>query len=353
VTASSCAAPARCVVLGTSLDAAYQSRTWVESLTGSVWTAKRLGLAGPHAIEDDIASVSCRSLVRCVAVGSWVDPSGNGHPLAELLNLGQWQPAFPPAPTGWPEADLYGVSCITTTHCVAVGEAQKPGGLQIAFVDTLNSTKWSVESIPLPPGAEGAALASISCNSQTSCHAAGYWIKKKSYFDASLAVTLDGNKWLQTELPVTSTSNSEHLTSISCATKSSCVAVGSWGRQTSVYVTGAIIESLSGTTWKVRRLASAKGTNSPSPTSVSCPTATDCVAVGMAQKVKTHESVPLRWRILGASVSPVVVDISAGAPGLSTVSCAGVSVCRAFGQGYPVGKAGWQIFMTAGAARTL
>ena len=66
-------------------------------------------------------------------------------------------------------ADLEAITCPSATECIAVGEA---GTGLIAVL--LTDRQWSEQTLPTPPAASFPVLSSVSCSSPSSCMAVGY-----------------------------------------------------------------------------------------------------------------------------------------------------------------------------------
>lgn len=195
---------------------------------------------------------------------------------------------------GSPEQGLHSISCPVTGMCVAVGEDYQWVGKYLhlnGLIETLSDGHWSPIDAPLPSNAsspvELTSLASVSCASPTSCVAVGLYITQNGDYEA-LIETLSGTNWTASEAPlpgdaIEPTGNvaqvASELNAVSCRAPGECFAVG-W------YVPGenqdaAFVVSLSGSTWSVAAL--------PIPTEpvgssfledIACPNSGYCVAVG-------------------------------------------------------------------------
>lgn len=66
-------------------------------------------------------------------------------------------------------ADLEAITCPSATECIAVGQAGT-GLIAVTLADGL----WSELTVPTPLGASFPALSSVSCSSPSSCMAVGY-----------------------------------------------------------------------------------------------------------------------------------------------------------------------------------
>jgi hypothetical protein len=117
---------------------------------------------------------------------------------------------------------LVGVSCPSTTHCVAVGAVSTAPGLPpagVTIATTNGGASWVGE--PVPPGV--GSFVGVSCPSTTECVAAG---DTETEFGTPagivVATTDDGATWAPENLP----SDVAGLGALSCAAPGYCQAVG-------------------------------------------------------------------------------------------------------------------------------
>jgi hypothetical protein len=76
-------------------------------------------LAGSSGSNSELNGVSCVSPTTCVAVGDYWGAAGIDHTLIESWNGVAW--SVVPSPSLAAERTLYGVSCSSANWCVAVG----------------------------------------------------------------------------------------------------------------------------------------------------------------------------------------------------------------------------------------
>jgi len=107
----SCTSPSACVAVG--FTASPSVHPLVMRFSKGTWTSERTPRVGPASF----VGISCPSSTRCFAVGSQ-----GRRAFAERWNGSRWLLAEP-AQTGgsYPDDALIHVSCISTSHCVAVG----------------------------------------------------------------------------------------------------------------------------------------------------------------------------------------------------------------------------------------
>ncbi len=114
--------------------------------------------------------VSCVSSTSCVAVGS--DYNGSvDHTLIESWNGASWSIVASPNTSSSQSNYLNGVSCVSSTSCIAVGSHY--GTSVQTLIESWNGTSWSIVASPSVPGSVH-DLAGISCLGSTSCTAVGF-----------------------------------------------------------------------------------------------------------------------------------------------------------------------------------
>ena len=177
---------------------------------------------------DWLFSVSCATVGRCVAVGYYfsLKDSGAAAMLIETLDHGAWS-VNPTPSTGHDIVDsfLNGVSCTAPTSCVAVGFTLSTTFVPRPLIVTLAHGSWSIMRTP-NLGRSSGGLQSVSCPRRNSCVAVGY--RASGSTDETLVESLSGRKWVVTPssgsgpkslVPV-------GLDDVSCLAVGSCVAVG-------------------------------------------------------------------------------------------------------------------------------
>jgi hypothetical protein len=269
---------------------------------GSAWSPLQAPLpadagARPAA---DLASVSCSSATACTAVGSYIDNLGNRQGLLVTLHDARWTAVRSPLPANAtvPGAELSAVECLGSDGCVAVGTySAGSAGLIVAS----SGSAWTAAAAPLPAGAAAAPAASfrdIACSGAT-CVAVGSYTDAAGDRQAMLVSLRAKITAITAPLPTgyapAQGSPGAELTSVACPTAADCVAVGVYtdtsGEARLLLVTGT------GSAWKATRApvpgnartvgSQAQGVLAPPAlTSVTCADAAVCVAVGSYPALK-------------------------------------------------------------------
>jgi photosystem II stability/assembly factor-like uncharacterized protein len=274
----SCANPGFCVAVG-------QDCTILTSSDDHAWALQSGGSC------PELDSVSCAGPSFCIAGGSrgTILTSSDGS-------------AWMPQPSGAGDMVLSGVSCASPRFCVAVGGNFAVGSQSVSYqgviLTTADGNTWTPQ-----PGGTDEWLFSVSCVRPSFCVAVGH--------NDTIVTTTDGSTWTvrQTGLaPGLSGYGPELgpiLSSVSCASRRFCVAVGD---------KGTILTSGDGSTWTSRSGSAANLTG------VSCPSPSFCVAVGDSGTILTSSD-GVAWAQQSSHTHS----------NLNSVSCPSPSFCVAAG----------------------
>jgi hypothetical protein len=282
---------------------------------------------------------------------AWQVSAGGGgggfvwSPSEPPLPAGAVNPPVDP-PTG--TFGLHSVSCPAVGSCVAVGDYTGTGSSKGGWIATLANGVWTSVPAPLPSAAAGSSsisLISVSCASSSFCAAAGYYLDSQGQTQALLE-TLQGGTWSATAppLPALGVGSSAYVSAIDCPATGSCVAVGTALAATGPTPEVPFIESLSGGTWDylVPPLpSSATGLGGGGLNAITCASVSSCIAVGFdngntgagccgSQQALIETLGSGSW---SPSEPPLPAGASAGVPPLSEVACASAGTCVATTEG--------------------
>jgi hypothetical protein len=278
----------------------------------------------------ELFDVSCVSAKNCLAVGQDQNAfKGAGGPLAETWNGTTWKTVSVKLPSGATGGILGRVSCVSASHCVAVGFFAKGNGNQFALAETWNGRTWTPAQPPAP-GGENTSLTGVSCKSATSCVAVGAYTQNTSSgpTGAPLAETWNGRKWTEARPPAPKGTLLSALDAVSCVSAVKCVATGvSFTNLASV----ALIESWNGKSWSRMKAAALPGNPLAELTGVSCASANSCAAVGYAASTTGLGSLAEVWNGKSWRLASVRWPKGTSNAELSGVSCAAVNACVAVG----------------------
>lgn len=305
-------------------------------LPATRWTAREAPLP-PHPASQpdaDFAAVGCYSASACVATGSYNDSSGHMHGLLETLSGSAWTPAeapLPPDASLEPDLNFPAAACQSASRCIAAGGYFDASGDAQGVIDTSSGTTWTPAEAPPPSSMQGTGLASATCW-RAECVAVG------EVSSNGLIETLSGSTWTPSTAPVPAGGSFSFLQSVACGAPSSCAAVGQYFGSASVYL--GLVDVLSGTTWTPEQAplpAGADASQGTNLTSVACPSASFCAAVG-AYGDSTGRSHGLLETMSGSAWTPLAAPLPPGAAAkpayffLNSVACSAPSACVAVGE---------------------
>ncbi len=227
-------------------------------------------------------------------------------------------------------AGAVGALAVLTVSAMAV-MTTAPAGVALAA-----STTWTIQKSPnvtLP----GGQINSVSCASATSCIAVGSYLSTSGITD-TLSEAWNGTSWqkLPTPNPAgdTAPAVSPGLLGVSCPVTGFCEAVGVYGDASGT--NGSILaETWNGQSWTIQSVPSPAGATSAGLSAVSCTSATFCEATGFASNGSGETLLAENWN--GSSWSAQSISAPAGQTfvTLSGLSCASVSFCEATGNSPP------------------
>jgi hypothetical protein len=283
-------------VVGNALTATIAGTQTPLLLTGSgqSWTAEQ-GPAPADATGYTMGAVDCPSASECIAVGvgEFTDDNPVRYGPVVLTDTdGSWSAArvqLPAAIDSGLSMTITGVSCPSVSLCFATGWYQDSSndtaehGLLLEWSDG----SWTAMEAPLPAGADSSAsvsLSGVSCPSVSLCFATGDYIPDSGV--KGLLLTWSGGSWTggYTPLPSDAVTNAEFisdLSGVSCPSPSNCVAVGYYYNNTSGAQNGLVV-TWSGDSWTAAGAPQSADAASDIAvlSAVSCASATQCAALG-------------------------------------------------------------------------
>jgi hypothetical protein len=303
----SCPATTACTSVGSYSNGKQEGLA--DGWNGTSWKAQRVAQpAGPTS--NGFTAVSCVSSSWCEAVGSRDNLANTTLSLAEGWNGTSWTVQPSAVPAGGAASDLFGVSCVSSDFCEAVGGGASPA-------EIWNGTSWSAQTIP----GSSTYYAAVSCTSADFCVAVG---------GAAQIAVWNGTSW-SAQAGATGFTG---LTSVSCASAADCEAVG-YGPS------GENAEGWNGVSWSAQATPTPVGGYPPGGLdSVSCAAADYCAAVGDYQLQSTGQNNPVAevwdgtsWRVQHTPVLKKAYD-----SGLKAVWCSTPGSCTAVGSYGPIGS---------------
>jgi high-affinity iron transporter len=302
----------------------------------------------------DPAATASRSRYRRGAIagslGICAALAAAGLALANHQSAPPARTAHTPKPQRILYATLNDVSCAPANLCVAVGEflpvdadaatgdPDGDGRASHTLVESSDGSHWRVASSP-NEGEGGAVLSGVSCPSTRRCVAVGYYRPAKFPLQATsappnypLIETFNGGVWRIAASPHVPPNSI--LVSVSCPSLTNCVAVGYTTKSTNNGNAEESIfaEALTDNVWRVMAAPSSQETSS-ALSAVSCSAPSSCVAVGnVAPRVNPSATAPLIESLDDGHWSATPLPLVANGRGiLYDVACQAGGRCVAVG----------------------
>jgi|SRR5579875_2706147 len=251
-----------------------------------------------------------RRLVAALAVGTLTASWAVAPASATATAAAAWQVQPTPSPAILGGYVIEGVSCPAATACTAVG-----GSLAYRW----NGTSWAQQSTVSIAGATAAGLYGVSCPTAAFCEAVGGYDTGASSA-VILAEDWNGSAWQQQTIPAPGGSANATLYSVSCASASSCEAVGNYQLTGGSPDYDLFAASWNGQTWRTQSVPQpARGAFRPRFNTVSCASATFCEATG-------NDKTPFAAQWNGTAWTLQTLPLAVNA-----VSCVSASFCEAVG----------------------
>jgi putative hemolysin len=231
-----CRSSTYCIAVG-----GHREAVLVETWNGTSWRLQSPPRPGKHG--GYLEGVSCTAS-SCMAVGAYNANPGRGidegEPVAERWAGGRWTVQYPPG-AGLYFPELLGVSCVSDSFCLAVGihELSQQEWASSPFAERWNGTRWTPVRAGLP---KYSPLYGVSCISSSYCLAAGQFdpqLVPAPGITAPLLEAWTGARWLRSATPDVATPAlpgpeiaeqlDPSLMGISCLAAIGCTAVGAQG----------------------------------------------------------------------------------------------------------------------------
>jgi hypothetical protein len=290
----------------------------VPSALASTWAPH--SLVFPSGVtQEQLFGVSCASSSTCLAVGE--DYKGNWGIHAEAGSGSTW--TFQSGLTRISGSVLFGASCPSTSWCASVGYKSTSGGEE-AMAQLKSGSTWTYNNVGVPAGATRSSLNGISCSSSSWCMGVGW--KMVSGDDKPFAAGFNGSTWTHLSAP---TASNATLLGVSCASSSSCVAVGASAGT-------ALAQVWNGFSWSTTpAVAVPAGGSQYALRGVSCVSATWCLATGTyTNSSGLDRPFAAVWNGSTWTTTPAIPwggNIEAEAYG---VSCVATTECWVVGEGH-------------------
>jgi len=333
----SCGAAGDCAAGGYYADSAGHQQAFVVDETAGIWGAAEEvpGLAALNAGGvASVNSVSCLSAGNCAAVGTYSGSSGQYQAFVVDETAGIWGTAEAvPGLAANPDVTASAVSCASAGNCAAGGS----DGGQAFVVDETGGTWGTAQEL------SGLGVDAVSCPSPGNCTATGQVVTQYSAYNhgavpQAFVVDEISGTWGTPKLlagtlpplPGGSYQTGSMFSSVSCPSAGNCVAVGD------IYPNNApvIMAEESGGSWGAARQLTGTSALSPPPLSVSCPSAGNCAVGGFS--TSNFSAALVLDETDGSWGTPQDVPGSAFTDvwNVASMSCAAAGYCTAGGTYY-------------------
>lgn len=305
-----------------------------EVLSRGRWVAKPVP-SPSRGVNIFANEVSCASPASCLFVGDhFAGQHGSASNLAETWNGSAWRIVTATGPAGTAASALFDVVCPTTRFCLAVGFA----GAQDAAYTWTNGTTWRRITVPHPFHARNSELGALACFNSSNCMAAGNYTSASGQ-NTPFAARWHDSRWAILAMPSVRGQRFTTPSGISCPGTTRCVAVGNTtDKTTPVGIPHAFAEVWNGGKWQVSTLRQPASTF----VGVSCPARTRCFAAGETFPSLRSFGHPLieAWNGRAWTTQhPVQTFAPHNGDALTHVSCVGRSHCEAVGLRFEPGVA--------------
>jgi hypothetical protein len=247
----SCWAPGSCAVVGIYGDTYGSPQGWLLTETHGVWAqGVEAGLPANASTGEGsylypvigLEPVSCAPNGDCTAVGGYVDRRSNQFGMILSEHAGRWGPAKRtplPANAGpnpqqgnAPLSPMGSIACPSAGSCSAVGWYLDNHGSHHGLLLRERAGRWRQSELAFPSGAHaalGISLDSLACRSTGNCLAVGFYDPTANRLRPLLVPERNGRWTKSTEAPPPKSAGKNDngsLSSVSCPSAETCVAVG-------------------------------------------------------------------------------------------------------------------------------
>jgi hypothetical protein len=163
-----------------------------------------------------LSGVVCLSTTDCKAVGSYLDSNEVKRTFAVKWNGTAWSIVTTPAPSEALASELSAISCPSSSACRAVGGYEDAEETKRNLALSWNGTAWSVVATPDPEGAEASRMSGVSCASATSCRAVGSYEEEEGGTVLPTSMTWNGTSWAVQAVPAMQEASQSRLKAVHC-----------------------------------------------------------------------------------------------------------------------------------------
>ncbi len=173
----SCTSATACTMAGYYENASSVKLPFAESWNGTEW--KLQSTPNPSgATVTEVHAVSCSASNACTLTGAYKNSAAIWVTLAERWNGSEWAIQSSLNPSGAKASYLWGVSCTTASACMVGGDYLNSSSKYVTLAESWNGSEWQILSTPNEASGSGALSSGMSCTSSTACVAVGQYLSE-------------------------------------------------------------------------------------------------------------------------------------------------------------------------------
>ena len=298
-------------------------QTFISKRNGNSWSQVS-SYDTSSSQNNSLNGVSCVSSSFCMAVGDYFNGT-NYQTLIEKWSGGSWKVVGSPSTSSTQDNFLYGVSCKSTSFCMAGGEYSNGTNYQ-TLIEKWSGSAWSQVGSPNSSSTQDNFLSAMSCVGTNFCMVAGAY--KNGTNLQTLIERWSGSSWSLVSSPNTSSTQLNALNGVSCLSKSFCMAAGNYSNGSNDQT---LIEKWNGSTWKVVMSPNSSPTLNNDLGGVSCVSTGFCMATGRGRNATNDQTLIEKWN--GSSWQAVSSPNTSSTQDndLFGVNCVSTAFCMASG----------------------
>ncbi|MGO8877545.1 MAG: hypothetical protein ACLQNG_17515 [Acidimicrobiales bacterium] len=224
---------------------------------------------------------------------------------------------------------LSSVSCPALDDCFAVGTGgtneNTPSVTSLPLIDHWDGSQWW--ALDPPPRPNENFLSSVSCPSRTFCVAVGHNYDSTENSTTAIADEWNGRSWFSMAFPDPAGTNLS-LSAVTCLSNRDCVAVGDEIGSSKLSV---FVARFSGASWKESTTSGVSAVENATLLAVSCSSPTWCVAAGYSHVSSGDTAIILTTSSQTAWAEDTKTVISASVAEFTGASCLKGRTCQVAG----------------------
>ncbi|MCW2498022.1 IPT/TIG domain-containing protein [Jatrophihabitans sp.] len=302
----------------------------------------------------NLGQLQCFSATSCIgnatisphlsqdAQSDWL---ATGENFAVTLDAQGWHTEALPMPVDTDPDGVGPMSCLDVQHCVEITTALQSGGSDgsqsVLVVETLSPSGWSSSVLPVSSAWSQFEITQLACPAVGRCIGIGRYFGQDGVTHL-FSDTLSAGRWTLTNLPVPTPPGPNavpSLNSLSCASASLCVAVGSdAGPSDHTYLGQPLVETLAAGVWKAQLLPTPAGQfDDGSLDEVRCSAGGQCSGFADFEDLSTNPGGvehPFYYAETGGVWTPTALPALPADTrlDLGSMTCPQTGVCRGVGQ---------------------